>query len=125
MAVPVDQFRMKIWQQFVKNKIINDDGENKNCQHGLNKRVKSTKIGLKEAESDKACTRLIGKKLYELVQFLRSYEVHPLKFGHGRDRFKVEVDNKPIHAFRTDLPVQSSKLVSCALAQLIWWSYFI
>ena len=41
------------WQD-KKNKIINDDGENKNCQHGLNKRVKSTKIGLKETESNKA-----------------------------------------------------------------------
>ena len=39
------------------------------------KRVKSTKIGLKETESNKACTRLIRKKSYELVWFLRSCKV--------------------------------------------------
>ena len=39
-------------------------------------RVKSTKIGLKETESNKACTRVIRKKSYELVRFLRSYDVN-------------------------------------------------
>ena len=88
-------------------------------------RVKSTKIGLKETESNKAFTRLIRKKLYELIQFLRSYKVHTSEFAIHSGGCKVRVDNKPIHAFRTDLPVQSSKLVSRALAQLIWCSYFI
>ena len=37
-----------------QNKIVNDDGENKNCRYGLNIEVKSTKIGLKETESNKA-----------------------------------------------------------------------
>ena len=32
-------------------------------------RVKSSKIGLKETESDKACTRVIRRKSYELVRF--------------------------------------------------------
>ena len=50
-----------------KNKIINDNGENKNCRHGLDTRVKSTKIGLKETEESKACTRLICKELYGFV----------------------------------------------------------
>ena len=50
-----------------QNKIVNDDGENKNYQYELNTRVKSTKIGLKETEESKACIRLICKKLYELV----------------------------------------------------------
>ena len=48
-------------------------------------RVKSTKIGLKETESNKACTRSIRKKSYEMVDFLRSYEVQQVKCGHGRD----------------------------------------
>ena len=39
-------------------------------------RVKSVLVGLKETESNKACTRLIRKKLYELVQFLWSYDVN-------------------------------------------------
>jgi len=33
----------------------------------LNTKAKSTKIGLKETERNKACTRLIRKKSYELV----------------------------------------------------------
>ena len=49
-----------------QNKIVNDNGENKNYQYELNTRVKSTKIGLKETEEEsKACIRLIRKKLYE------------------------------------------------------------
>ena len=40
------------------------------------KRVKSTKVGFKETESNKECTPLIRKKLYELVRFLRSYDVN-------------------------------------------------
>ena len=64
-----------------KNKIINDDGGYKNCRHGLNKRVKSTKVGLKETERNKASTRIIRKKSYELVRFLWSYEVHPFEFA--------------------------------------------
>ena len=67
-----------------------------NCNKGSIsiKRVKSTKIGLKETESNKACTRLIRKKSYELVWFLRSYKVHTSEFGHGRDRSDWTVDNK-------------------------------
>ena len=108
-----------------KNKIINDDGGYKNCRHGLNKRVKSTKIGLKETERNKASTRIIRKKSYELVRFLWSYEVHPFEFAIHSGGCKVRVNNKTIHAFRTDLPVQSSKLVLYTSAQLIWYSYFI
>ena len=100
---------------------------NENCNKASIsiKRVKSTKIGLKEMESNKACTRIIRKKLYKLVQFLRSYRVHTSEFAIHLGRCKVRVDNKIIHVFRTDLPVQASKLVSYALAQLIWCSYFI
>ena len=87
--------------------------------------VKSTKIGLKETERNKVFTRLIRKKSYELVRFLRSYKVHTSKFAIHSGGCKVRVDNKPIHAFRTDLLLQSSKLVSRAFAQLIWCSYSI
>ena len=38
--------------------------------------VQSTRIGLKETEESKAFTRLICKKLYELVLFLQSYDVN-------------------------------------------------
>ena len=41
-----------------------------------NTKAKSTKIGLKETERNKACTRSIRKKLYALVRFLWSYDVH-------------------------------------------------
>ena len=57
------------------------------------------KIGLKEPESNKASTRVIRKKSYELVQFLRSSKVHTCEYGHGRDTSKVRVDNKTIHVF--------------------------
>ena len=30
----------------------------------------------------KACTGVIHKKLYELVQFLRLYDIHRVKFFH-------------------------------------------
>ena len=88
-------------------------------------RVKSTKIGLKETGRNKACTRVICKKLYELVRFLWSYKVHTSEFAIYSGGCKVRVDNKTIYAFRTDLLVQSSKLVPYALVQLIWCSYFI
>ena len=38
---------------------------------------------------------------------------------------RVRVNNKTMHALRTDLLVQSSKLLLYTLAQLIWCSYFI
>ena len=41
-----------------------------------NTEAKSTEIGLIETERNKAYTRLICKKLYELVRFLWSYDVH-------------------------------------------------
>ena len=88
-------------------------------------RVKSTKIGLKETESNKAFTRVIRKKSYELVRFLWSYEVHPFEFAIHSGGCKVRVNNKTIHVFRTDLLVQSSKLLLYTLVQLIWCSYFI
>ena len=87
--------------------------------------AKSTKIGLKETERNKASTCIIRKKLFELVRTWWSYDVHPSEFAIHSGGCKVRVDNKTIYAFRTDLPVQSSKLVSYALAQLIWCSYFI
>ena len=62
-------------------------------------RVKSTKIGLKETDGNKASTRVIRKKSYELVPFLWLSKVHTCKYGHGWDTSKVRVDNKTIHAF--------------------------
>ena len=89
-------------------------------------RVKSINVGLKETENNTVYTRVIRKKSYELVQFLWSYKVQRRIFHPFRNRFKVRVDNKTIHAFRTDLTVPSSKLVPHAheLAQLIWYISF-
>ena len=56
--------------------------------------VKTSEIGLKETEKNKASTRLIFKKLYELVRFLWSYDVHPSEFAIRSDTSKVRVDNK-------------------------------
>ena len=53
-----------------------------------------TKLDFKETESNKACTRLIRKKSYELVYFLWSYDVHPSEFAIRSDTSKVRVDNK-------------------------------
>ena len=71
----------------------------------------STKIGLKETEAFKECTRLIRKESYEFVRFLRSYKVHPFEFAIRSDRVDLRMDNKSIRSFRTDLPVQLSKLL--------------
>ena len=46
--------------------------------------AKATKVGLNETESDKANTRVIRKKLYELVRFSRSYDVHTFYFDLPR-----------------------------------------
>ena len=59
----------------IKNKIVNDDDENKNFRYGLNTRVKSTKVGLKETGSNNTCTRVTRKKLYEFSSIIRSYKV--------------------------------------------------
>ena len=69
-----------------------------NCNKGSIsiKRVKSTKIGLKETESNKASTLVIRKKSYELVPFLWLSKVHTCEYSHGRDTSKVRVDNKTI-----------------------------
>ena len=72
-----------------------------------------------------AFTRLIRKKLYELVGFLRSYKVHTSEFAIHSGGRKVRVDNKTIYAFRTDLPVHISKLLVHVSACLIWCSYFM
>ena len=88
-------------------------------------RAISTKEGLKETERNKVCTRVIRKKSYELVRFLSSYKVHPFKFAIHSGGCKVRVNNKTSHAFRTDLLVQSSKLLLYTLVILIWCSYFI
>ena len=61
-------------------------------------------------------------QLVKVVRQLRSYEVHPFEFGHGRNRFKVEVDIKSIRLFRTNILIDISNLLSYTLAQLIWCS---
>ena len=53
---------------------------------------KSTEVGLKETKESKAYTRVISKKLYELVLFLQSYDVKKVE----PDRCDVGVDNKSI-----------------------------
>ena len=55
--------------------------ENCNKDSILITRAESSKIGLKETEESKACTRLIRRKLYELVHFLQSYDVNWVKSG--------------------------------------------
>ena len=58
--------------------------------------------------------------------FLWSYKVQRVKFGHGCDRSEKEAikygttDNS-----KADLTVEISKLLSFAVAQLIWCSYII
>ena len=79
----------------------------------------TTKLGLKETEESKACTRLIRKKSYELVRFLRSYKVHTSKFAIHSGGCKVRVDIKLIDPFRTNLLIDIFKLLPYALAQLI------
>ena len=56
--------------------------------------AKSIKTGLKETERTKACTRIIRKKSYELVIFLRSYKVRSSEFAIYSVGCKVGVDNK-------------------------------
>ena len=87
--------------------------------------AKSIKTGLKETERTKACTRIIRKKSYELALFLQSYKEHTFEFAILSGGCKVVVDNKSIRPSRTNLLIDISKLISYALAQLIWCSYFI
>jgi len=88
-------------------------------------RVKSTKIGLKETESNKASTRIIRKKSYELIWFLWSYEVHPSEFAIRSDRGDVRIDIKSFEPFWAYPTTVSSKLSVYILVKLIWCSYFI
>ena len=83
-------------------------------------RVKSTKIGLKETESNKACTGLIRKKLYELVRFYSRTMF--TKWNH--DKFEVRMNNKSIHRLQSNPTLNISKLILCTNAHLIWCSYF-
>ena len=46
----------------------------------LNTRVESTKLCLNETDESEVCTGVICKKLYELVHFLQSYNVHTYDF---------------------------------------------
>ena len=81
-------------------------------------------MGLKETESNKALTDIGGVCIYFVVHILKSYDVHTSEFAIHSGGYKVRVDNKTVHAFRTDLPVEASKLIIYASAQLIWGSYF-
>ena len=59
----------------------------------------STKIGLKETEAFKECTRLIRKESYEFVRFLRSYKVHPFEFAIRSDRGDLRMNIKSFEPF--------------------------
>ena len=76
-------------------------------------------------ENNKACTRVIRKKSYELIRFLRSYKVQQIKFGHSCDRSEEEVKYGTTDSSKADLTVEISNLLLHTLAQLIWCSYFI
>ena len=80
---------------------------------------------MKETEETEASTRIIGKKSYELVRFIRSYKVQRVEYGHGRDKSEVEVKYGTTNSSEADLTVAISKLIPYALAQLIWGSYFL
>ena len=84
-----------------------------------NTEAKSTEIGLKETEGNKALPTVGIVIEYTVVNVLEPYNVRTSEFVIHSGGCKVRVDNKTIHAFRTDLPVQSSKLLSYAVAQLI------
>ena len=58
-----------------------------------------------------------------MVHVLEPYDVHTFQCRIYHGTSKVRVDNKTIHTFRTDLPVQSSNLLSYAVAHLILCSY--
>ena len=76
-------------------------------------RVESPEIGLKETDSNKACTREIRKKSYELVRFLRSYKVQWVEYGQGRDKSEEEVKYRTTNSSSVDLTVEISKLSLC------------
>ena len=58
--------------------------------------------------------------------FLWSYKVQRVKFGHGCDRSEKEVIKYgTTDSSKADLTVEISKLLSFAVAQLIWCSYII
>ena len=65
--------------------------KSKQASSGYNDSI-TTQVGLKETEESKACTRLIRKKSYELVRFLRSYKVQRVKFFIHSDRCDVRMD---------------------------------
>ena len=65
----------------------------KTCCSVYNEAI-TTKIGSIKLQDNEACTGIIPKKLYELVPFLQSYDVHKVEFFIRSDRFKVGVDNK-------------------------------
>ena len=52
-----------------KDKIINNNGKNKNCQQGLNTGVKSIKVGLKETEGNKTLTAVCIVNDHTVVDF--------------------------------------------------------
>ena len=74
-------------------------------------------------ESNKALTAVGIVIIYNMVDVLEPYDVHTFQCRIYHGTSKVRVDNKTIHTFRTDLPVQSSNLLSYAVAHLIWCSY--
>ena len=88
-------------------------------------RVKSKKIGFKETKSNKALTAVGIVIIYNMVDVLEPYDVHTFQCRIYHGTSKVVVDNKSIRPFRTNLLIDISKLISYALAQLIWCSYFI
>ena len=55
-----------------------------------------TRIGSVEGRYYTACTGVIRKKSYELVNFLQSYDVHKVEFSIRSNRCEVGVDNKSI-----------------------------
>ena len=66
-------------------------------------------------------------QLVSVVELLCSYKVQQVEFGHSCDKSEEEVDNKSIHAFEAIgwHHYLITKLLSYALAQLNWCSYFI
>ena len=77
------------------------DNGNENCNKNSKSITKaiSTKVGLKETEESKACTRVIRKKSYELVRILWSYDVHPFEFAIRSDRGDLQMDIKSFEPF--------------------------
>ena len=80
---------------------------------------KTTRIESEEQGYYKACTGVICKKLYELVLFYSS----TIKFSIRSGRCEVGVGYGLLNGSEANILLWTSKLISYAIAYLIWCPY--